>query len=170
MRLSDVDVSDLLATLRAILTRLPAQPGVELIFDDVRDVPSVRTDSFKLSQILRNFTVNALKFTERGHVRVSAHPVRDGEAVLFEVADTGPGLSKEDQRRAFEEFVQLGAERHGEIRGTGLGLPLTRRLATILGGEVGVRSTLGEGATFSVTLPCAYPAPPPEGVEVVDQD
>jgi signal transduction histidine kinase len=167
VRLSDVDVPELFATLRAIVTRLPAQPGVELLFDDAAGVPALRTDSFKLSQILRNFIVNALKFTEDGHVRVSASAVRDGEAVLFEVADTGPGLSPEDQRRAFEEFVQLGAERHGELRGTGLGLPLTRRLAAILGGEIGVRSTLGEGATFSVTIPCAYPAGV-EGVDVVE--
>ena len=76
----------------------------------------------------------------------------------FDVKDTGPGLSPEDQARAFEEFVQLGAERPGELRGTGLGLPLTRRLAAILGGEIGVRSTLGEGATFSVTVPAPLPA------------
>jgi len=168
VRLSHVDVADLFATLRAILTRLPSAPGVELVFDEVLEVPIVRTDSFKLSQILRNFIVNALKFTDAGLVRVSAHPIRDAQAVRFQVEDTGPGLSNEDQRRAFEEFVQLGAERHGELRGTGLGLPLTRRLAAILGGEVGVQSTLGEGATFSVTIPCAYPSPPPDGVEPVD--
>jgi signal transduction histidine kinase len=167
VRLADVDVAELFATLRAIVTRLPAHPDVELLFDDAHDVPVLRTDGFKLSQILRNFVVNALKFTEQGHVRVSASAVRGGEAVLFEVADTGPGLSPEDQRRAFEEFVQLGAERHGELRGTGLGLPLTRRLAAVLGGEIGVRSTLGEGATFSVTIPCAYPTGV-EGVDVVE--
>ena len=167
VRLSDVDVPELFATLRAIVTRLPAHPGVELHFDEAHGLPVVRTDGFKLSQILRNFIVNALKFTEAGHVRVSAREVREGAAVRFDVSDTGPGLSKEDQERAFEEFVQLGAERHGELRGTGLGLPLTRRLAAILGGEIGVRSTLGEGATFSVTLPCAYPAGV-EGVDVVE--
>ena len=85
----------------------------------------------------------------------------------FEVEDTGPGLSPEDQTRAFEEFVQLGAERPGELRGTGLGLPLTRRLAAILGGEVGVRSTLGEGATFGVRSPPATPRAI-EGVDVID--
>jgi signal transduction histidine kinase len=167
VRLSTVDVAELFATLRAVVTRLPSHPGVELRFDEVHDVPTLRTDAFKLSQILRNFIVNALKFTEAGHIRVAAQAARAHEAVLFEVTDTGPGLSKEDQRRAFEEFVQLGAERHGEIRGTGLGLPLTRRLAAILGGEVGVRSTLGEGATFGVTLPVSYPAGI-EGVDVVE--
>ena len=93
--------------------------------------------------------------------------LRGGEAVRFEVADTGPGLSKEDQRRAFDEFVQLGADRPGELRGTGLGLPLTRRLAAILGGEVGVRSKLGEGATFFVEIPVRHPGGG-DGVDIVD--
>jgi signal transduction histidine kinase len=133
--------------------------------EDPEDVPVVRTDAFKLSQILRNFIVNALKFTEAGHVRICAHLMRGGGAVMFEVSDTGPGLSDEDQQRAFEEFVQLSAERHGELRGTGLGLPLTRRLAAILGGEVAVQSTPGEGATFTVEIPVEYP-PDIEGVDI----
>jgi signal transduction histidine kinase len=169
VRLSEVDVAELFGTLRAVVTRLPAQPGVELAFEEPEGVPAMRTDAFKLSQILRNFIVNALKFTQAGHVRVSARAVSgaEGEAVRFEVADTGPGLSREDQRRAFDEFVQLGADRPGELRGTGLGLPLTRRLAGILGGGVGVRSKLGEGATFHVELPVRHPGAA-EGVEIVD--
>jgi len=127
----------------------------------------VRTDGFKLSQILRNFIVNALKFTERGSVRVLA--VTGDGVVRFEVVDSGPGLSPQDQTRAFEEFVQLGAERPGELRGTGLGLPLTRRLAAILGGAVGVRSTPGAGATFWVEIPTRYPDGI-EGVDVIDPD
>src|SRR3954451_8871776 len=167
VRLSSVHVPELFGTLHALVTRLPSHPGVELRFDEPTGIPALETDAFKLSQILRNFIVNALKFTEAGHVQVSAQPVGDGEAVRFAVSDTGPGLTREDQRRAFEEFVQLSAERHGEIRGTGLGLPLTRRLAAILGGEVRVESTLGEGATFTVDVPRRYPRNV-EGVDVVD--
>jgi signal transduction histidine kinase len=167
VRLSSVDVRELFRTLRAVVTRLPAHAGVELRFDEPGDVPVLETDAFKLSQILRNFIVNALKFTEAGHIRVCVHTAPDGEAVRFEVSDTGPGLSVEDQRRAFEEFVQLSAERHGELRGTGLGLPLTRRLAAILGGEVGVQSTLGRGATFTVEVPRRHPRDV-DGVDVVE--
>ena len=167
VRLSSVDVQELFRTLRAVVTRLPAHAGVELRFDEPGDVPVLETDAFKLSQILRNFIVNALKFTEAGHVRVCAHAAPDGEAVRFEVSDTGPGLSADDQRRAFEEFVQLSAERHGELRGTGLGLPLTRRLAAILGGEVGVQSTLGRGATFTVQVPRRHPRDV-DGVDIVE--
>jgi signal transduction histidine kinase len=167
VRLSDVDVPELFATLRAVVTRLPAHPGVDLYFDEAAELPVVRTDGFKLSQILRNFIVNALKFTERGTVHVRA-ATGDG-VVRFEVVDSGPGLSPEDQTRAFEEFVQLGTERPGELRGTGLGLPLTRRLAAILGGAVGVRSTPGAGATFWVDVPARYPDGI-DGVDVIDSD
>lgn len=157
VRLAEVDVGELFGTLRAIVTRLPKPEAVELRFHDVAGVPRIVTDAFKLSQIMRNFTVNALKFTERGEVRVSATATDDGEAVRFSVADTGIGLSAEDQARIFDEFVTLGAERHDRVRGTGLGLPLTRRLAGLLGGEVAVESRLGEGSTFSVTLPVRFP-------------
>jgi signal transduction histidine kinase len=167
VRLSDVDVVELFTTLRAIVTRLPVQPGVEVLFDDVSRLPRLRTDGFKLSQILRNFAVNALKFTRSGHVRIAAAPIDGGRAVRFEVEDTGPGLTEEEQEMVFEAFVQLNAERHGELRGTGLGLPLTRRLGAILGGEVGVRSTPGEGATFWAELPVQHP-PGIEGVDVVE--
>jgi signal transduction histidine kinase len=169
VRLSNVDVPELFATLRAVVTKLPAHPAVALHFDEAAGVPVIRTDGFKLSQILRNFIVNALKFTETGHVHVLARALDESAAVRFEVSDTGPGLSVEDQRRAFEEFVQLGADRPGGPRGSGLGLPLTRRFAALLGGEVGVRSTLGEGATFSVTLPVRYPDDL-DGVDVIHVD
>jgi signal transduction histidine kinase len=166
VRLAHVDVAQLVATLRAIVTRLPAHEGVEIIFDDVIGVPVVHTDAFKLSQILRNFIVNALKFTKSGHVRVSVSATPDPDGVRFAVADTGPGLSPDDQARIFEEFVQLGAERQGELRGSGLGLPLTRRLASLLGGRVTVESAPGEGSTFSTTIPVRYPEDM-EGVDVV---
>ena len=164
VRLAEIDVAELFATLRAIVTRLPAHEGVEIVFEDVVGVPIVQTDRFKLSQILRNLIVNALKFTEAGHVRVSCEALPRGEAVRFAVNDTGPGLTPAEQVRVFEEFVQLGGERPGEIRGTGLGLPLTRRLATLLGGHVGVDSTRGKGSTFGATIPVRYP----DGIEGVD--
>jgi signal transduction histidine kinase len=166
VRLAEIDVGELFATLRAIITRLPAHKGVEIAFEDVAGVPIVQTDGFKLSQILRNLIVNALKFTEIGHVRVSCETAPRGDAVRFAVSDTGPGLSKADQVRVFEEFVQLGTERQGEIRGTGLGLPLTRRLAGLLGGRVAVDSSPGKGSTFSATIPVRYPDDM-EGVDIL---
>jgi signal transduction histidine kinase len=168
VRLSRVDVAELLATVRAIITRLPVNEGVEVVVEDAAQLPSPHTDAFKLSQILRNFIVNAMKFTEAGEIRVSAAVTRDGEALRFAVADTGVGLSEEDQTRVFEDFVQLAPERAGRVRGTGLGLPLTRRLAAVLGGEVTVRSAPGQGSTFGVVIPLRFPTGR-AGITVVDE-
>jgi signal transduction histidine kinase len=166
VRLSDVSTEELFGALRGIVGRLPRSHDVVIVFEEPPGVPPLRTDRFKLGQILRNFVVNALKFTERGEVGVSAALV--GAAVRFSVRDTGRGLSPEDQPRVFEEFVQLGGT-HGQLRGTGLGLPIARHLATLLGGEVGVVSELGRGSTFSVTIPVTFPGAA-QGVEVVDAE
>ena len=108
---------------------------------------------------MRNFISNALKFTERGEVRVSARPSEDGRAVVFAVADTGIGIAPEDHEAIFQEFAQVESRLQRVVKGTGLGLPLTRKLAHLLGGSVAVHSTPGVGSTFSATIPLVY-APP----------
>jgi signal transduction histidine kinase len=168
VRLSDVSTDELFGALRGIVGRLPRSPEVVIVFEEPPEVPLLRTDRFKLGQILRNFVVNALKFTERGEVGVSAALVSDRTAVRFAVSDTGPGLAPEDQTRVFEEFVQLSRAR-GELRGTGLGLPLSRHLATLLGGEVGVISEPGRGSTFTATIPVTFRGTA-HGVDVVESD
>ena len=119
-------------------------------------MPLMRTDEGKVSQILRNFLSNALKFTERGEIRVTARLTPDGASVVCSVADTGMGIAAEDQERIFEEFAQLDNPVQRRVRGTGLGLPLVRKLATLLGGHVSVESTLGLGSTFTATIPLVY--------------
>jgi signal transduction histidine kinase len=167
VRVTEVHVDELFSALRGIVVHLPRSPDVSVVFEDLNGVPTLRTDAFKLSQILRNYVVNGLKFTERGEVRISAAAVDAGDQVRFAVADTGPGLSDEDQARVFEEFVQLGRPGDGgELRSSGLGLSLCRRLATLLGGEVGVTSAPGRGATFTATIPAVF-VPGDEDVEVV---
>jgi anti-sigma regulatory factor (Ser/Thr protein kinase) len=130
---------------------------VSLVFDEPDGIPTLHTDEAKVSQILRNFLSNALKFTERGEIRVSARLTPDGDAVVCSVADTGIGIAPEDQERIFEEFTQVDNPVQKRVRGTGLGLPLVRKLATLLGGTVSVDSTPGVGSTFSVTVPLVYP-------------
>src|SRR6185369_4997815 len=105
--------------------------------------------------ILRNFISNALKFTERGEVRVSARLV-EGGAIRFEVADTGIGIAAEDQEQIFQEFAQIDSPLQRRVKGTGLGLPLTRKLASLLGGHVGVASEVGVGSTFYAVIPVTY--------------
>jgi signal transduction histidine kinase len=167
VRVTEVHVDELFSALRGIVVHLPRSPDVTVVFEPLNGVPSLRTDAFKLSQILRNYVVNGLKFTERGEVRVSAVAVDAGMQVRFAVADTGPGLRTADHDRVFEEFVQLGRPGEvGELRGSGLGLSICKRLATLLGGEVGVSSELGRGTTFTATIPAIF-IPGNEDVEVV---
>jgi CheY-like chemotaxis protein len=114
------------------------------------------SDEAKISQILRNFISNALKFTERGEIRVSAAVREDGKTIVFSVADTGIGIAPEDQERIFSEFGQVENRLQGKLKGTGLGLALSRKLAELLGGSITVESEVGRGSTFHLTLPLFY--------------
>ncbi|WP_245253670.1 sensor histidine kinase [Paraburkholderia sp. LEh10] len=143
----------LFAALRATLTPLLSDPAVALIFEDTYGLPPIFSDEAKLTQILRNFVSNALKFTERGEIRVGARLEPDGKGVTFFVADTGIGIAEEHQQVIFEEFGQVQNHLQQRVKGTGLGLSLCRKLAALLGGYTGVDSTPGVGSTFYTTLP-----------------
>jgi signal transduction histidine kinase/CheY-like chemotaxis protein len=151
----EFDVGHLFGALRGMLRPLLVNSSLSLVFEDGEDVPIIQSDEAKVSQILRNFISNALKFTEAGEIRVSAR-LGGPETVVFSVSDTGIGIAPEDQERIFEEFTQLDSPVQRRVRGTGLGLPLTRKLAALLGGQVTVQSALGLGSTFSLTLPLVY--------------
>jgi len=150
------DVANLFGGLRGMLRPLLVSDAVRLVFDEPVGVPVLETDEGKVSQILRNFISNALKFTERGEVRVAARYDPANETVVFSVSDTGIGIAPEDQERIFQEFTQLESPLHRRVRGTGLGLPLSRKLAELLGGSLHVESTPGGGSTFSARLPVVY--------------
>ena len=149
-------VEDLFSALRGMLRPLLVTDTVELEFDAAEGMPPMFTDESKVSQILRNFISNALKFTEKGSVRVTARLSDDGEDVLFAVADTGIGIALEDREMIFEEFTQVPSALQRRVKGTGLGLPLCRRLATLLGGEVSVESEPGRGSTFFARVPLRF--------------
>lgn len=155
VRTSEFTVSELFSALRGMLRPLLVTESVALRFDAGDALPMLHTDEGKVSQILRNFISNALKFTERGEIRVSAALVADGQ-MQFSVADTGIGIPPEDHERIFEEFAQVRSPLQARVKGTGLGLPLCRRLAGLLGGAIALRSAPGEGSTFSVTVPLHY--------------
>ncbi|TFW01156.1 histidine kinase [Oxalobacteraceae bacterium OM1] len=155
LRLAPFSVEELFSALRGMMRPLLVSEGVRLVFETPQGVTSMYTDEAKLSQILRNFISNALKFTEAGEVVVSA--VADGGMVRFAVRDTGLGIAPEHQELIFEEFGQVENRLQGRVKGTGLGLPLCRRLAGLLKGRVELESTLGQGSTFAVVLPVVYP-------------
>jgi signal transduction histidine kinase/CheY-like chemotaxis protein len=145
-------VGDLFAALRGMLRPIvPADRPVALLFEADDEALALETDEGKVSQILRNLVSNALKFTERGEVRVKQR--RGGEEVLFEVSDTGIGIAPEHHGFVFEEFGQVPGPLQARAKGSGLGLPLSRKLAEILGGTLTLESELGRGSTFTLAVP-----------------
>jgi signal transduction histidine kinase len=149
------EMVDLFSALRGMFKPIVNTETVSLIFEEPVGMPRVYTDDKKLSQILRNFISNALKFTPRGEVKVSAHPC-ENEMVMFSVADTGIGIAEEHHAAIFEDFVQVDSPIQKRLRGTGLGLSLSKKLATLLGGTVTVESELGAGSTFSIIIPAHF--------------
>jgi signal transduction histidine kinase/DNA-binding response OmpR family regulator len=173
LRPQEFEVATLFGALRGMLRPLlAANTAVSLVLEEPAGLAPLHTDEGKVSQILRNFISNALKFTERGSVVVRAVPGPD-DAVIFSVADTGIGIAPEDQEAIFQEFTQLESAQQKRVKGTGLGLPLSRRLAELLGGGVSLTSQPGVGSTFSLTVPRVYRGPAevgyaPEVTPVVD--
>ncbi|MDY0884620.1 ATP-binding protein [Dongia soli] len=155
LRPRDFTVHELFGSLRGMLKPLSLNDQVALIFDEGRDLPPLRTDMGKLSQILRNFISNALKFTEEGEVRVTARLTPDRRRMVFAVRDTGIGIAPEHHEAVFDEFLQIENRLQARYKGTGLGLPLSRKLAELLGGEVTLESQLGEGSTFTLYIPAS---------------
>jgi signal transduction histidine kinase len=149
------EVRSLFNSLRNILKPL-LQDAVELIFEQPDGVPSLETDEEKVTQILRNLISNALKYTSQGEVHVSASLSPDGETVTFAVRDTGIGIKHEDQAVIFEAFTQLEHGLQKRVKGSGLGLALSQKLAELLQGELTVESQPGQGSTFQLSLPRRY--------------
>jgi signal transduction histidine kinase/CheY-like chemotaxis protein len=148
----EFSVGNLFSALRGMLRPLLVGDAVKLVFEETPSTLMLYNDEGKVSQILRNFISNAIKFTEQGEVCVSAQLSEDRQTVLFSVADTGIGIAPEDQGRIFDEFTQLPSPLQGRVKGTGLGLPLCRRLAHLLGGDVSVKSERGVGSVFTARV------------------
>jgi signal transduction histidine kinase len=149
------EMVDLFAALRGMFKPIVGDGTVSLIFEEATDVPKIYSDDKKLSQILRNFISNALKFTSEGEVRVTARGAGGG-MVEFAVSDTGIGIAKEHLPALFSDFVQIDTRGQKRLRGTGLGLSLAKKFAILLGGNVAVTSDLGRGSRFSVLIPTHY--------------
>ncbi|HUN50446.1 MAG TPA: ATP-binding protein [Candidatus Sulfotelmatobacter sp.] len=181
VKIGPISVPNLFSALRGALRPLLAGAAVELIFECADDVPELVTDEAKVAQILRNLVSNALKFTEHGEVRVIARYVEKSKLAIFSVRDTGIGIAPKDQARIFEEFSQLDSQLQKAVKGTGLGLPLSRSLAELLGGTLRVESVVGQGSVFTLTIPSVFgpaarpqPSPPAGGgkkrILLVDDD
>jgi signal transduction histidine kinase len=158
------EMVDLFSALRGMFKPIVGSGSVSLIFEETAEIPRIYTDDKKLSQILRNFISNALKFTSEGEVRVSA-ALAAPDRVEFAVSDTGIGIAKDHLPALFADFVQIDTRIQKRLRGTGLGLSLSKKFAELLGGTVGVTSEEGRGSRFSVVIPTRYADSPQKAVE-----
>jgi len=146
-----LDVRDVVRDVAQVIDPLTQQRGLTFVVE-LPDTPvSLSSDPDKLRQILLNLAGNAVKFTERGEVRISLR-VQTPRTVLLAVSDTGPGIADRHRELIFEPFWQLDATQPGRGGGTGLGLSVVKRLANLLGARVSVDSKPGAGSTFMVAL------------------
>lgn len=148
-------VDEMFSALRGMLKPLLVSNQLELNFRLPASTIELFQDEAKLSQILRNFISNALKFTEHGSIDVTAR-MDENDVVTFSVADTGLGIEEQHLDLIFEEFSQVENHLQKGVKGTGLGLPLCKNLAALLQGKVSVTSRVGVGSTFSVSIPSHY--------------
>lgn len=159
------EMGDMLSALRGMFKPLLQSETVSLVLEEPVGLDRLYTDDRKLAQILRNYISNALKFTPQGEVRVSA--IESEGMALFSVRDTGIGIPEAQIGDLFTDFTQLHSPLQKRFRGSGLGLSLSRKLAHLLGGEVGVESEVGRGSRFWVRIPIIYRSPtePPTATE-----
>jgi signal transduction histidine kinase/HAMP domain-containing protein/CheY-like chemotaxis protein len=161
-----VSLDEVVTPIRQGLEQVAADKGLPLHVDLDAGPAELYTDVRRLQQILKNLLSNAIKFTEEGEVRVVVTGVvdpteipsglRDTDVVAFHVSDTGIGITDELREVIFEAFQQGDGSRSRRHGGTGLGLSISRELAILLGGELTLESTAGEGTTFSLYLPTTY--------------
>ncbi|TDS82219.1 signal transduction histidine kinase [Comamonas sp. JUb58] len=154
------EMVDVFSALRGMFKPVITNPDVVLIFEEPQNVPKLVSDDRKLAQILRNFISNALKFTQHGEIRVSAKRISE-TSVQFAVADTGIGIAPEFHHAIFRDYSQIDSPIQKRLRGTGLGLSLSKRLAELLGGDVALESEAQKGSTFYVTIPISVTAATP---------
>ena len=149
-----IGLHPLLQESAAKMAGLAEAKGLDLVLAGEKDLV-VLADPLRLNQILLNLLSNAIKFTEQGSIRTVASAA--GAEVRVDVIDSGLGIDPEDIERMFEEFTQAKTGRSKSAQGTGLGLPISRRLAELMGGRIEVASKVGVGTTFSLYLPAGLP-------------
>jgi signal transduction histidine kinase len=150
------DAVDVLRGVASVVEPLATQKGLAFVCETAVGLPPIVSDPDKVRQIVINLAGNAVKFTDRGEVRVRVGPDAGG-GVAFAVSDTGVGIAEVDLGRLFQPFTQLDTGLTRRYGGTGLGLYISRRLAELLGGHVEVFSVPGRGSTFTLVLPARPP-------------
>jgi signal transduction histidine kinase/HAMP domain-containing protein len=151
LSLGDYSMSELVQTVITSVEALASEKKLELKVSVPTDLPTGKGDGQRIAQVLLNVIGNAIKFCEKGEVSVQV--TESGESFLVSVSDTGPGISKNDQERIFEEFQQVDGSSTREKDGTGLGLSIAKKIIEMHEGRIWVESTVGKGSIFRFTLP-----------------
>lgn len=162
------DVMNIVSNTVMTIETLVKQKGLTLKQEIEPDLPMMKTDILKIKQIIVNLLSNAVKFTEHGEIVLVAQKAQKG-TIAFAVRDSGIGIEEKNLSLVFEEFQQIDNSHSRKYKGTGLCLPISRRLARMLGGDLTVQSIFGKGSTFTLTVPVEFtpdksaeqPAPAP---------
>ena len=175
-----LDFSEIAVGIMATTLALVGDKNIELVDEVDENLPTVYADRVRIRQVILNLMSNAVKFTEKGTITLRAKRITeevefDGQrrsmpSILCSVTDTGMGISEEDIPTVFEEFRQLDSSTARQAEGTGLGLPISKRLVEMHGGQLWVQSELGVGSTFSFTLPARDEVRDIEGVPGIRED
>ncbi|TAN71652.1 MAG: PAS domain S-box protein, partial [Magnetospirillum sp.] len=162
----EMSVVEMVEGVAELLTLRAQEKGIGLITDVDPSLPDrMLGDPIRLRQIITNLAGNAIKFTDKGYVRISVRAVDARQRplrLLFSITDTGIGLDSEQQARLFEPFMQADVSISRRYGGTGLGLSICRRLVAIMDGDIGVASNVGDGSTFWFSVPLAVAVDEPE--------
>jgi len=145
-----------ISTLVESIAPLAGEKGIEIVEKLPEDLPMIESDEIRIHQVLQNIIGNAVKFTEKGSVTVSAYNDNDPEKIHITIKDTGIGISKKDLPFIFQEFRQIDGSTSRQFEGTGLGLAIAKRALEMLGGEISVVSEVDKGSTFTVVLPVKW--------------
>ena len=161
LKLHDVDLREIIADAVTITAPLAGDKSIELVQALDPDLPAIRADKTRLRQVLLNLLTNAIKYTEQGHITVSAS--RDGDYCIVSVADTGIGISPKHMETIFQEFGRVDNSSTRKAGGLGLGLAISRQLIELQGGQIWVESKVGVGSTFHFSLPIEGPPSTTDG-------
>jgi signal transduction histidine kinase/DNA-binding response OmpR family regulator/HAMP domain-containing protein len=148
------EISEIISNVMVTVEPMVTTKGVKLIQEVEPELPILNTDILKVKQILLNLLSNAAKFTEQGTISISAK--KHGDMISISVKDDGIGIEAKNLDRVFEEFSQIDSGSARKYKGTGLGLPIAKNYARLLGGNLTVQSEFGKGSTFILVLPPAF--------------
>ena len=156
VEITKFNANDLIAEVVSMIEPQSKQRSIELLQPNKENELYVTTDANKCRHILQNLISNAIKFTVKGKVEVNAKI--ESNSIIITVSDTGIGIAQEHIQHIFDEFRQADGSTSRRFGGTGLGLAIAKKYTNLLGGDISVKSTVGEGSEFTITLPLKYAA------------